>query len=252
VHVAEAALIAAAGFVGGGVNAVAGGGSLIVFPALVATGFGTLPAAVTNSVGMWPGYAGGVAGYRPELAGQRGRVRRLAAVAVGGSAVGSALLLVTPGETFDLIVPFLVLLASLLLAAGPRISRLVGEPSPHAPHGGPALYLGVALASVYGGYFFGALGVILLGTLALTLHDTLRRLNALKSTLSLVIATVAVVAFGLFGPVDWLAAAIVAPASLAGGFVGARLARRLDDRPLRWSVVAFGVTVAAILLVRAL
>jgi uncharacterized protein len=252
VHVAEAAFIAAAGFVGGGVNAVAGGGSLIVFPALVATGFGTLPATVTNSVGMWPGYAGGVAGYRPELAGQRGRVRRLAAVAVGGSAVGSALLLVTPGEAFDLIVPFLVLLASLLLAAQPRISRLVGEPSPHAPHGGPALYLGVALASVYGGYFFGALGVILLGTLALTLHDTLRRLNALKSTLSLVIATVAVVAFGLFGPVDWAAAGIVAPASLAGGLVGARLARRLDDRPLRWCVVAFGVTVAAILLVRAL
>ena len=106
------------------------------------------------------------------------------------------------------------------------------------------------MAAVYGGYFGGALGVILLGVLALTVRDSLRRLNGLKAALSLVVASVTVVAFGLFGPVDWAAVAVVAPAALAGGFLGAKVARRLNDRALRWAVVAFGIVVAILLFVR--
>jgi uncharacterized protein len=250
VNFTDAAVLVGAGLLGGGVNAVAGGGSLIVFPALVATGFGTLVANVTNSVALWPGYAGGVVGFRRELDGQRSRVTVLALAAALGSGLGCVLLLSTPASAFDTVVPFLVLFASLLLAIQPRLARLLGQPSADHRDAGKVLYPAVFAGAVYGGYFGGALGVILMGTLALTVHDTLRRLNALKATLTLVVATVTVFIFGLFGPVDWVAVAVVAPASLLGGFGGARIARRLDDRVLRWCVVAFGVVVAVLLFLR--
>ena len=250
-EVTDALLLAGAGLLGGGVNAVAGGGSLLVFPALVAAGFGTLPANVTNSVALWPGYVGGVAGFRRELAGQRRRAVGLALAAAGGSAAGCVLLLATPEAAFDLVVPFLVLAASLLLAAQPKVARLVGAPDPDSPVNGRVLYPAVGLAAVYGGYFGGALGVILLGVLALTVHDTLRRLNGLKAVLSLIVASVTVVVFALFGPVDWVTVALIAPAALAGGYLGARVARRLDDRVLRWAVFTFGVVVAVLLYLRA-
>jgi uncharacterized protein len=147
------------------------------------------------------------------------------------------------------VVPFLVLLASLLLLLQPRIARLVGPRDPGAP-GGWALYPVLFVAGVYGGYFGGALGVILIGVLALTVQDELRRINALKTLLSLTVSTVTVVAFGVFGPVDWRGVAVVAPATLVGGFLGARVARRLDDRVLRMFVVAFGVAVAVWLYLR--
>ena len=250
VDLSQAAFLAAAGFLGGGVNAVAGGGSLIVFPALVATGFGTLAANVTNSIALWPGSVGVVLGFRPELHGQRSRVTVLAAVAAAGSAVGCVLLLATPENTFDAVVPYLVLFASLLLAAQPRIARRLGQPSADHREGARVLYPAVLLAAVYGGYFGGALGVILLGTLALTVRDTLRRLNALKGVLQLAVATVTVLLFGLFGPVDWSAVATIAPTALLGGFVGARTARRLNDQALRWCVVVFGLVVAVLLVLR--
>jgi len=250
VDVPEAAFLAGAGFLAGGTNAVAGGGSLIVFPALVATGLGTLAANVTNSVALWPGYIGGVIGFRAELAGQRPRVAALAALAVAGGVVGCVLLLATPASAFDIVVPFLVLFASLLLGAQPRIAAALGRPSADHRDARRVLYPAIGLAAVYGGYFGGALGVILVGTLALTVQDSLRRLNALKAVLSLVVATVTVAMFGLFGPVDWAAVGVVAPAALLGGLAGARVARRLDDRVLRWCVVGFGIVVAVVLFVR--
>jgi uncharacterized protein len=250
-NVSEAAFLAAAGFLGGGVNAIAGGGSLIVFPAMVASGLGTLAANVTNSVALWPGYLGGVIGFREELAGQRPRVAVLSAAATAGSALGCVLLLATPASAFDTVVPFLVSFASLLLAVQPRIAAALGRPSADHRDARRVLYPAVTLAAVYGGYFGGALGVILVGTLALTVQDTLRRLNALKGMLSLVVATVTVLLFGLFGPVDWAVVAVVAPASLLGGFAGARVARRLPDQVLRWCVVVFGLTVAVLLFLRA-
>jgi uncharacterized protein len=239
-------LPAVAGLVAGAINAIAGGGSLLLFPALVAAGYGTLAANVTNSVALWPGYVGGVAGFGPDLAGLRRRLTGLGLIAAVGAALGCLLLLATPEGAFDVVVPFLVLAASLLLAVQPRVKKLVGDRTNVR-----VLYPAVGLASVYGGYFGGALGVILLGTLALTLPDSLRRLNAMKAVLQLVVATVTLVAFALFGPVDWKAVAVIAPASLAGGFLGARLGRRLDDQVLRRFVVGFGVVVAAILFVRA-
>lgn len=244
----DAFLLGGAGLVAGAVNAIAGGGSLLLFPALVASGYGTLPANVTNSVALWPGYVGGAVGFREELSGQRDRVWKLALTAVAGAIAGCVLLLSTPDSAFDAVVPFLVLGASLLLALQPRVSRLVGEPQ---EGGKPAvLYPAVFVAATYGGYVGGALGVILLGVLALTVPDTLRRLNGLKAALSLTVASVTVVAFGIFGPVDWVAVAILAPITLLGGFLGARVARKVPDRALRPAVVVFGIVVAVVLFLR--
>ena len=246
---ADLLLVAAVALVAGGVNSIAGGGSLILFPTLVALGMPTVAANVTNSVAQWPGYLGGVAGFRAEYAGQRGRLLRFAAVAVFGGATGSILLLSTPSEAFDVVVPVLVLLASLLLAVQPLVTRRL----PGRDDGvvrDPAWLLGALfLATVYGGYFGGALGVILVGVLGVALHR-LALANALKSALSAVTATVTVVVFGIFGPVDWAVVAVAAPASLVGGFAGARLATRIPAAPLRAVIVTVGVAVSVYLFLR--
>lgn len=237
-----------AGLLAGAVNAVAGGGSLLVFPALLAVGLPPLAANVTNSVAQWPGYLGIVVGGRAELLGQRHRILLTSTVAVAGSAIGCVLLLVLPGAVFDAVVPVLVLAASVLMALGPYLKRWIGTPEPGAPDRNRALLPAVFAAAVYGGYFGGALGVILIATLSLCAHDRLVRLNALKGVLSLVIASVTVVIFAFGAPVDWLAVALLAPTTLVGGFLGARVARRLPDNVLRWAVVVLGLAVGITLL----
>jgi uncharacterized protein len=246
---ASLAFLVVAGLLAGAVNAVAGGGSLLVFPALLAVGFSPLAANVTNSVAQWPGYLGIVIGQRMDLRGQRRRIVLTSAVAVVGSAVGCALLLVLPAAVFDAIVPALVLLASVLLALQPYLKRWIGVPERDAPDRLAVLLPAVFVAAIYGGYFGGALGVILIATLSLCAGDTLIRLNALKGLLSLVIATVTVVIFAVGAPVSWLAVALLAPTTLLGGFLGAKLARRLPENVLRWSVVVLGIAVAVYLII---
>ncbi len=236
-----------AGLLAGGVNAVAGGGSLLVFPALLAVGFPPLAANVTNSVAQWPGYLGIVAGARTDLVGQRRRILVTSAVAVVGSAIGCVLLLVLPSAVFDTIVPVLVIAASVLMALGPQLKRWIGAPEAGAADR-RALLPAVFVAAIYGGYFGGALGVILIATLSLCAHDGLVRLNALKGLLSLVVATVTVAIFAFGAPVDWLAVALLAPTTLVGGFLGAKLARRLPENALRWAVVLLGIGVGIALL----
>lgn len=243
-------VVAGVALVAGVLNSIAGGGSLILFPTLVALGLGTVAANVTNSVSQWPGYLGGIAGFRAEYAGQRGRLIRFGLVAVLGGTAGSVLLLTLPSEAFDVVVPVLVLLASLLLAVQPILTRrLAQEGDAEVPRDPAWLYVALFLATVYGGYFGGALGVILVGVLGVGLHR-LRLANALKSALSAVTATVTLVVFGLFGPIDWLVVAVAAPASLVGGFVGARIAGRIPVRPLRIFIVVFGVAVSIYLFAR--
>lgn len=233
-----------AGLVAGAVNAIAGGGSLLVFPALLAVGLPPLNANVTNSIAQWPGYLGNVAGQRTELVGQGRRIAWTSGVAVAGAAVGCVLLLLLPQSVFDAVVPVLVLLASLVMAVGPWLKRRIGTPEAGAPDRMTVLLPAVFLAAVYGGYFGGALGVILISTLSLLANDTLVRLNALKGLLSLIVATVTVLIFSLRAPVEWLAVALLAPATLVGGFVGARIARRMPENVLRCGVVLLGVGVS--------
>ena len=243
----DLALVSSAGLIGGFVNAIAGGGSLLLFPALVATGMGTVPANVTNSVALWPGYIGNVVALGPDTRPRRSQWQVLLVSALGAGA-GCALLLLTPASAFDVVVPFLVLGATALLAFQPRIKRALGG---HGADRHGALLAGAFAGAVYGGYFGGGLGVILMALLGLTMAAPLMKVNALKATLQLLVATVSLIAFALFGPVDWAAALLIAPLSLLGGVIGGRLVRRLSEPLLRACVVAFGFAVGVWLAVRA-
>ena len=244
------ALLALAGFAAGAINAAAGGGSLVTFPALIAVGYPPLVANVTNNIAVSPGYATGAWGYRGELRGQRGRIAPLAAVSAFGSIVGVGLILVSSQQAFDGIVPFLVLVACGLLAAQPAIGRRIGDRTAEGGRPGVGALVGQTLAAVYGGYFGAALGVAVLALLGTFFDDTLQRLNALKALLQLVIGGTAALGFALLTPVAWGAVAIVGPASLAGGLVGAQLAKRVSDRVLRGGIVAYGVVAAVWLFLR--
>lgn len=238
-------VVAVAAFGCGVVNSLAGGGSLLLFPALVATGMGPLAANVTNSVITLPGYVGGAAGFRTELRAERHRLPPLLAAAVVGSTVGCGLLLATSEGVFEVVVPVLVAVASLLIGLQPAVAARVGM----APGTQPRWVtpVGVAVATVYGGYFGAGLGVLLLAVLGFTVAAPFHRLNALKTGLSVADATVSLVVFGLFGPVHWVAVAVGAPLTLAGGYAGARLVRRVDEQRLRLGVVVFGLAVAVAL-----
>lgn len=241
-------LLAGAGFGAGAVNAVAGGGSLVSFPALLAAGYPSVTANVTNAVAVLPGYLGGSIAYRRELEGQRGRIRALLPTSVAGAAVGCALLLTTPASVFDAVVPWLILGACALLALQPRAAALAARHRDRR-RSTIALHGGLFAGAVYGGYFGAGLGIMLLALLGALLRDDLQRLNALKGVLSLVIALAAAIAFALFGPIAWGAAVVVGAASLVGGAGGVRVARRLPEPALRAVVVAYGVVVAVVLLV---
>ena len=243
-------LLAAAGFLAGALNAAAGGGSLISFPALIAVGYPPLTANVTNNVAVAPGYVTGATGYRRELRGQGHRVPPLTIVSVVGSLIGVGLILVSSQGAFEKIVPFLVLAACVLLALQPEIIRRMEEHSGDRDRPGIGALAGQTLAAVYGGYFSAALGVVVLAVLGLAFDDTLQRLNALKALLQLVIGVVSALGFALVTSVAWTAVAVIAPASVIGGEVGARLARRVSDRALRVGIVTYGVACAVWLLVR--
>ncbi len=243
----ELVLLAGAGLLAGGVNAVAGGGSLISFPALLAVGYPSVTANVTNNVALLPGYVGGTFAYRDELSGQGRRARRLGVTSAAGGLAGAMLLNVSPPGVFEAIVPFLILLSCALLVAQPAASRAVERRGYQSRP--PAVHASVLFAAIYGGYFGAGVGIMLLAALGAFLPDDMQRLNALKGLLSLVISAVAVVYFALFGPVAWAAAAVMAVTSLAGGQLGVRVARRLSAAALRWVVVAFGTAVAVVLLV---
>jgi uncharacterized protein len=246
------ALLLVAGFAAGGVNAIAGGGSLITFPSLIATGLPSVDANVTNSVSVFPGYVASVAGSRADLAGQGRRLRTILPTSLAGSVAGCALLLLTPARAFELIVPFLVLCAAATLAFQQRLRGLVGHPRALSPRRAAITLQAVVFAgAVYGGYFGAALGVMYVASLALILDEPLNRINALKNVLSAAVGGVTVVVFALFGPVHWGAVLILAPATIAGGYAGARLARRLPARVLRVLIVTFGTVIGVILLYRA-
>ncbi len=242
----SAALLAAAGLGAGAVNAVAGGGSLISFPALLAAGYPSITANVTNSIAVLPGYVGGSLAYRRELGGQAARIRALALTSGAGAAAGAALLLVSPASVFEAIVPWLILAACGLLAVQPRVAAAARR---RRENSSPALHAAVFAATVYGGYFGAGLGIMLLAILGVFVDDELQRLNALKGVLSLLVAVVTAVGFAVFGPVAWDAAAIVGVTCLIGGALGVGVARRLSAAVLRGAVIAYGVAVAIVLLV---
>jgi uncharacterized membrane protein YfcA len=255
--IGEVAVLLAAGLAASVVNAIAGGGSLITFPTLVATGLPPVAANVTNSLAVSPGYVASVAGSRADLADVvrrrgLGYLIRLLPTAIVGTAAGCTLLLATPARAFEVLVPFLVLGATAVLAFQQRLRSVVGHPRDLTPtRQRLALHAVVALGAVYGGYFGAAGGVMMVAALGVVLDESLAHVTALKNAHSAVVGLGTVVAFAIFGPVDWAAVAVLAPATIAGGYAGARLARRLPATVLRGVIVAIGTVVGVILLVRA-
>ena len=245
----HALLILLAGVVGGIFNGVAGGASLITFPVLLGLGYPALTANITNTIGIWPSYLGSATAFRREIGDQSRRLARLTPVALAGGVAGALLLLTTSSATFDDVVPWLVLGAAALFGLQPVLRRALDRDSVH-PRTRPVLLVaGVFAASVYGGYFGAAMGVMFLAVLGLALPVTLAHTNGMRAILSMVVNGVAAVVFLIHGGLAWDAVAWLALGSLAGGYVGARLALVLPVPALRVAVVVIGVGTAVKLLV---
>jgi hypothetical protein len=240
--------VAAAGAAAGASNALAGAGSLITFPTLIALGLPPLSANVTSTVGLVPGAVGGALGYVDLLGEQRRRIVRLLAPTLAGAAVGTALLLITSNDTFEAIVPGLVAGSCLLLLFQPRLT-------PRISHAGdehsPFLTAGLVFSGAYAAYFGSAVGILLLGVLGLFIAASMQHLNAIKILLAGVANLLAAIAYAFLAPVDWRYALCLAVSSLVGGRLGANLARRVSGDVLRVAIALIGLVVAAVLAVRA-
>jgi len=245
-------LAALAAVAAGAVNAIAGGGTLITFPMLTFLGIPALTANVTNTVALCPGYLGGTLAQMKDLQGQKNRLWLILPASIVGGVFGGFLLLQTGERLFKELVPYLILLASVLLAMQDLVRawllRRMGE------HQGTSLeklsWLPVGWASIYGGYFGAGLSVIVLSALGLTIEDSLTRLNALKQAVAFTVNTAAAVFFLFSGKVLWLVAFVMAIGALIGGVLGGKLASRVKPSTLRWTVVVIGVIISIIYFVR--
>ena len=243
-------LIGLAAIIGGAVNALAGGGTLLTFPVLMAVGIPAVPANITNTVALCPGYLGGTFAQLRDLSGQERHLWFLAPAGVLGGIAGGFLLLNTGESMFRALVPYLILLATGLLAVQERLRAwLVGRTGHTGLHAAWTV-APVFLASIYGGYFGAGLSVIVLAVLGLVLEDTLTRLNALKQIIAFSINIAAAVFFVFSGKIVWPAALVMMVGALVGGALGGRLAGRIKPETLRRIVVTAGVIIALIYLVR--
>jgi uncharacterized membrane protein YfcA len=238
--VSDVAWLLSAGVLAGVVSVVASLASLISYPALLAVGLPPLAANVTNTTALVFVGPGASAGSRPELRGQGRRLVRLCLLGALGGGAGAALLLLTPASAFEAIVPWLVGAASVVLLAGPRLTRAAPGGREHSP----VLNAGVAGVSVYTGYFGAAGGVLVLAVLTALLDEPLARTIALKNVVSSVANAVAAVAFALFGPVDWAAMVPLAAGFLIGSWIGPAVVRRLPADGLRVFIALCGLGVA--------
>jgi len=244
-HAHDWLLLAAAGLGAGVVNAVAGGGSLLSFPALLLTGMPAVPANATNTLAIWPGTLSSVWAYRKLIGEERRRAWALAWPSLIGGLGGSVLLLHTPERAFRAVVPWLILFACVLLLLQGPVSRMVARAVPSEGGRVPAaLWVAQLLISVYGGYFGAGIGILMLAAMAIFLPDTLQHANALKVLFSMLINGVAAVYFLAVGAASLPEAGLMAVASLVGGYAGAHLAQRLRAGVMRAVVVSYGVVVA--------
>ncbi|HEX8692942.1 MAG TPA: sulfite exporter TauE/SafE family protein [Longimicrobium sp.] len=258
------ALVLLASALGGAINAIAGGGTLLTFPALVGLGVPPLVANATSTVALWPGALGSMWGYREELGGARAWVLRLTLPSLAGGALGAWLLLRTPAERFERIVPFLVLGATLLFLLQGQITRRMRErlartpPGPAHDDGGdpavaPWLFVVAQFATgVYGGYFGAGIGILMLATLGLMGFTNIHRMNGLKNWGALCMNAVAAGIFAFSGIVSWPVALTMAVGGLLGGYAGSRLAQRVGQQPVRRAIVAIGFASFLFLLLRGL
>ena len=239
----------AAGFV----NAIAGGGTLISFPVLVAIGIPPVAANITNTIALCPGYFGGVMAQRKDLLSQKQRLWKMLPVGILGGISGGLLLLNTPENSFRILIPYLILFSAVLLAFQPLLKKMVEarlQKSMHHNTKGALILFIIFLAAIYGGYFGAGLGVILLAVLGLLIDDSLIKLNALKQAISLSVNFSAAIYFSFSDLVNWPVVAVMMFGSIAGGAIGGRTATIIKPGILRWAVVVIGFTVAVIYFVK--
>ena len=241
----ELLLLFSAGVIAGGVNAVAGGGTFFTFSALLAVGLPPIPANATSAVSVVPGYLGSAFAYRREIRSHPGRFAFLGVLSLLGGALGALLLLALDNTHFRILVPWLLLGATLLFLTAPRIvrrARSLGRAAHgHPPAGYRRLAAGIQfLTSVYGGFFGAGMGIVLLATLAVSEVDDFHLINAAKNLLSVLIQGAAVGLFIVAGIVHWPQAAVITLASLLGGYLGIVVAKRIEERWIRRFVIGVG------------
>jgi len=241
------AAAALAGLAAGAINTLAGGGTLVSFPVLLALGVAPVSANVTNTVALCPGYFGGAWAQRDDLRPRRRELVVLGSVSAAGGLLGGIILVSVSNEAFRWVAPWLILGAcGLLLVQEPLRRRLAARRL--GGHPGPARDAGAAAAvfpaAVYGGFFGAGLGVMLMAVLGIVLDEELPAVNAIKVALSLVVNVVAAAFFLFSGKIEWVYVAVLAPASLAGGHMAGRYVSRIKPTVLRLVVVAFGVAVS--------
>lgn len=253
----QGVIIFSAAFVAGMMNSVAGGGTLLTFPALIWMGIDPKAANVTSTIALWPGSLSGTVGYRRELRDSRRFMLWLAPPSVLGGLVGALLLLKTPSSTFAAIVPFLILFATVLFAAGEPVMRwLRREKHEHeqAADPGRAWWAGAVVlqffSATYGGYFGAGNGIVMLAVLGLLGLNDIHQMNGLKNFFAVCVNVIAAFYFMIWGPVHWPAAAVMAVGAIAGGYGGAGLARRLGRRFARAAVIFIGLAMTLSLLFR--
>ena len=239
--------IFAAGVAAGTINTIVGSGSLITFPTLLAFGYHPLDANVSNTVGLVPGSISGAIGYRRELSNQRSRVIPLGLASGAGGLTGALLLLAFPGA-FAAIVPILIAVALILVAAGPWLSRALSEHRHAESHRSWPLIVLFYSTAIYGGYFGAGMGIIMIALLTIFVPDTIQRLNGLKNVLAALINGVAGLLFVAVAPVHLDLVLLIAAGSIIGGQLGAGVGRRLPAPVLRLTIIAVGLVAEARLL----
>ena len=242
-------LVGFAAVAAGAINALAGGGTLITFPTLLALGVPPITANVTNTVALCPGFVGGILAQLKDLRGQRRRFWTFLGVSALGGVAGSTLLLRTGERIFMELVPFLILSASCLLAVQGFIRAwLVRRSVKAGTVTGSETWAVVliGLAAIYGGYFGVAMSVVVLALLGLLINDNLTRLNAIKQAVAFGANGAAALLFIFSGKVVWTIALVMAMGALVGGTLGGRLAGHIKPDTLRWTVVSIGITLAVI------
>jgi uncharacterized membrane protein YfcA len=238
-------VIALAAFAAGAINSIAGGGTLISFPALVWIGVNPVMANATNSFALWPGSFAAMVGFRRDLAKIRRWLLLLTIPALAGGGVGAVLLMHTSTKTFTRLVPFLILGATLLLAVQEVITRRLGIVA--REHENPSagwvtfVFIFQFLVGIYGGYFGGGIGILMLAALGLIGLTDMHEMNGLKNLLAICINGVAAIYFAFSGAVLWKDGAIMALAAIVGGYLGARVAKRLGRTFVRRAVVFIGL-----------
>jgi uncharacterized membrane protein YfcA len=242
-------LLAAAAFVAGAMNSAAGGGTFVTFPALVFAGVPSVAANVTSTVALFPGAVTGSLGYIGEFRDVHGlSVKALLPVSIFGGFIGALLLLLTPVRLFDAVVPWLLLLAAVAFAFGPKAATLLRRVVRINRAG---MFVAQFILAIYGGYFGGAVGLMTLAMWSLFGATDLRAMNAAKTLLVGSMNTVAVVSFAVAGEVWWTDALVMAVTAALGGYVGARIARRVHPKRIRVFINCVNATVTAIFFYRA-